>query len=143
MIALGRKIGQNIQLPAVIELKGDVGVGKTTFTQGLAAALGITEPVTSPSFTISKRYYFANQQGDGELVHYDFYRLNDLGIMGEELTETLLQPNTITVIEWGAGATDLLPEDRITLEIMLQPDGSRQIVTHNLPVENFRQPVDK
>ena len=56
MIDFGRQFASKIKLPAVFELIGDVGTGKTTFTRGLAAGLGIVEPVTSPSFTISKRY---------------------------------------------------------------------------------------
>ena len=58
MIQFGKTIGQTISVPSVIELIGDVGTGKTTITKGIASALGITEEVTSPSFTISKRYSF-------------------------------------------------------------------------------------
>lgn len=138
MVALGEKIGQTLSVPSVIELKGDVGSGKTTLTQGLATGLGITEPVTSPSFTISKRYQFNHPEtGNGELVHYDFYRLNDLGIMSEELAETLSQPNTITVIEWGNGASDLLPAQRISLKITLLPDGTREIMSRGQDIENL------
>ena len=57
---------------SVIELVGDVGAGKTTFVKGLAKALGVSEPVSSPSFTISKTYALPD---GGNLVHYDFYRL--------------------------------------------------------------------
>ncbi len=125
MAKFGQTLAQKLTLPAVIELKGDVGVGKTTFTQGLAAGLGVAEPVTSPSFTISKRYAFPG----GELVHYDFYRLGDVGIMADELSETLTQPQTVTVIEWGQDVAALLPSATISLEFILQPDGSRQIST--------------
>ena len=64
MLEFGQKFAQTLLLPAVIELVGDVGAGKTTFTRGLAKGLGVAEAVTSPSFTISKRYAFP----DGELV---------------------------------------------------------------------------
>lgn len=110
-------------MPAVIELIGDVGAGKTTFTRGLAQGLGISEPVTSPSFTISKRYNFPG----GELVHYDFYRLEDPGLMSEELSETLLDPHTITVVEWAGGVTNLFPENTQHIQISLNDDGSRTI----------------
>lgn len=132
MTKFGQILAQKLTLPAVIELKGDVGVGKTTFTQGLAAGLGVTEPVTSPSFTISKRYAFPG----GELVHYDFYRLGDVGIMADELSETLIQPQTVTVIEWGQDVAALLPQEAISLEFTLQPDGSRQVSTSSSPARD-------
>ena len=72
MFELGQKIGKTLVPPVVVELLGDVGVGKTTFTRGLAKGLGVKEPVTSPSFTISKTY--ALPEGKN-LIHYDFYRL--------------------------------------------------------------------
>lgn len=139
MIELGQKVATHLQLPAVIELVGDVGAGKTTFTRGLAAGLGISEPVTSPSFTISKRYSFpikrcifyntSSEQlsAGGELVHYDFYRLGDPGIMRDELAETLREPNSIVVVEWGGDVAELLPEEHLRLEITLNADGSRDV----------------
>lgn len=123
MIDFGRTFASALVLPCVLELKGDVGVGKTTFVRGLAAGLGLNEPVTSPSFTISKRYAC---QG-GELVHYDFYRLDDPGLMSSELADTLSQPDTLVVIEWGGDVQDLLPNQTITLEFSLQDDNSREI----------------
>lgn len=144
MLELGQKVAAHLQLPAVIELVGDVGAGKTTFTRGLAAGLGISEPVTSPSFTISKRYSFPikrcnfyNTSGEqlpagGELVHYDFYRLGDPGIMRDELAETLREPNSIVVVEWGGDVVELLPEEHLRLDITLNTDGSRD-VTMNQP----------
>lgn len=127
MLEFGRQIAKQLTLPAVIELVGDVGVGKTTFTRGLAEGLGISEPITSPSFTISKRYGLPLSNLNGELVHYDFYRLNDPGIMRDELADTLTLPDTLTVIEWGNEVSNLLPESRIRLDISLNPDGSREI----------------
>lgn len=124
MRALGAEVAQNLVRPAVLELVGDVGVGKTTFTQGLAQELGVQEPLTSPSFTISKRY--ALPEG-GELVHYDFYRLADPGIMRDELAETLANPTNVVVIEWGEEVSELLPDDKIRLEFRLTADGDREV----------------
>lgn len=124
MLEFGQKFAQTLSLPAVIELVGDVGAGKTTFTRGLAKGLGVAEAVTSPSFTISKRYAFPG----GELVHYDFYRLDNPGIMRDELGETLSEPNSVVVVEWGGDVADLLPEHKYHLEIKLNEDGSRTIV---------------
>lgn len=136
MLELGQHLAKNLSLPAVIELIGDVGTGKTTFTRGLAAGLGITEPVTSPSFTISKRYAFSIRSKDasptfGELIHYDFYRLDDPGIMSEDLAEALSSPNSVVVVEWGGDVANLLPTHKTRLEIVLCEDGSRQVEITN------------
>ena len=128
MLELGRRLAFDLSLPAVFELVGDVGTGKTTFTRGLAAGLGVTEPITSPSFTIAKRYYFTSASGQpGELVHYDFYRLPDPGIMSDELAETLSRPNTVVVVEWGEDVANLLPDHRFRLNLALTDDGSREV----------------
>lgn len=105
---------------SVIELIGDVGTGKTTFTRGLALGLGIKEPVTSPSFTISKQYALPNA---GRLIHYDFYRLPDPGLMSEDLAENLQDPNNIIVIEWGESVTSLLPKNHHTIKISYTDNG--------------------
>lgn len=110
--------------PIVIELVGDVGVGKTTFTRGFAEALGVAEPVTSPSFTISKSY--ATTSGK-TLVHYDFYRLQDPGLMSEDLAENLSNSQNVIIIEWGESIENILPNSRIKILIELQDDGSRKI----------------
>ena len=89
----------------VVELIGDVGAGKTTFTRGLAEGLGITEPVTSPSFTISKSYPLQN---GGNLIHYDFYRLSNPGLMAADLQENLTNPDNIIIVEWGESISSLL-----------------------------------
>lgn len=116
---------QNTQLPLVIELIGDVGAGKTTFTRGLAKGLGIKKPITSPSFTISKAY--ALPKG-GNLIHYDFYRLPDPGLMADDLSENLNTPENIIVIEWSDSVQRLLPADHLTIKFNKNNDGSREIV---------------
>ncbi len=108
----------------IIELVGDVGVGKTTFVRGLAEGLGIKEPVTSPSFTISKSYACPNGR---TLIHYDFYRLNDPGLMVEDLLENLKDKNNIIVIEWSDSVRDILPEEHLTINIKYNNDGSREM----------------
>ncbi len=124
MMAFGEEVARGLDVN-VIELTGDVGVGKTTFTRGLAKGLGVKEPVTSPSFTISKSYATA----DGRtLTHYDFYRLGDVGLMQEDLDEKLADPEQVVVIEWGEAVKDLLPENHLKIEIKLNDDGSRDIM---------------
>ncbi len=132
LIDFGRKIGEQIKKDfaknprtVVIELVGDVGAGKTTFTRGLAEGLGIKEPITSPSFTICKKYALPVR---GILAHYDFYRLDDPGIMSEELMETIAEPHNVAVIEWGKSVEDILPPDHVVFQIKMMDDGTRQII---------------
>lgn len=108
----------------IIELVGDVGAGKTTFTRGLAVALGVEETVQSPSFTINRMYDAADSL---RLAHYDFYRLQDAGIMADELADTLGDDKTIVVIEWSDTVKDTLPSDRLTIHIETTGDESRKI----------------
>ena len=114
----------NVTGPVVIELIGDVGAGKTTFTRGLAKGLKAKTPVTSPSFTISKTYALPNNK---TLIHYDFYRLPDPGLMMEDLEENLANKNNIVVIEWGNSVTDILPKERITIQINYNDDNTREV----------------
>ena len=124
MIDFGRRLGKTLKPPLAVELIGDVGVGKTTLVKGLAKGLGLTTPVTSPSFTINKIY---GQKGQTFLSHYDFYRLADPGIMADDLAESLADPNTITVVEWGETVKNLLPENRLQIMIAYRDDGSRLV----------------
>ena len=120
LIELGRRFGSELQGGEVIELIGDVGVGKTTFTSGLALGLGINETINSPSFVIMKSYQSPN---DLILNHYDFYRLDDAGIMKSEIVESLNNPKTITVVEWAKDVAGVLPDRRQAIEIKYLPDG--------------------
>ena len=105
---VGRKIGMNAKPGQIYTLTGDLGVGKTVFTQGVAAGLGITEPVNSPTFTIIQEY----EDGRLPFYHFDVYRLSDSSefyeIGGEEYFE-----NGICLIEWGELIEDALPNDYI------------------------------
>ena len=123
MLDFGRQFAKNH--PQVIELVGDVGAGKTTFVRGLAEGLDIKQPITSPSFIISKSYALPHNKG--HLIHYDFYRLTDPGLMSEDLAENLANPHNIIVIEWGESVANLLPTDRTTITINYTENG-REII---------------
>jgi len=123
MLDYGKKLGESLVAPAVLELLGDVGAGKTTLTRGIAEGLGIKEAITSPSFTISKEYRGEKYR----LVHYDFYRLADPGIMSEDLDEAISDPNAITIVEWGESIRNILPEDRKRIEIKYIDEETREI----------------
>lgn len=124
MLNCGREFAKKIKFPMVIELIGDVGAGKTTFTRGLAEGLGVKEPITSPSFTISKSYALPNNK---QLVHYDFYRLPDPGLMLDDLNESINDDNTLTIIEWSGAATDILPNNRVIIKIEHNEMGGRNM----------------
>ena len=124
MIRAGSEFAKKLQAPAVLELLGDVGSGKTTFTRGLAQGLGVKEPVTSPSFTLSKEYAGKKYR----LVHYDFYRLVDPGIMAENLAEAISDQNTIAVVEWGQSIKKVLPKKRHTIEIKYIDENTREVL---------------
>ena len=125
MIALGKTLAANLTPPKTIELTGDIGTGKTTLTKGIAQGLGITDSITSPSFTIAKSY--SDKTRSLTLTHLDFYRLTDPGIMQEALSESIADPHTITVIEWAASVTNLLPKDHIKITINYNDDGTRSV----------------
>lgn len=118
---LGYLLGQTATGGLVLELVGDIGVGKTTLTKGVARGLGITEAVQSPTFTISRVYEASHSR---QLAHYDFYRLPEPGIMAQELADTSRQPDTVTVIEWAESVSEVLPADR--LRLLLQATGQQQ-----------------
>jgi hydrolase, P-loop family len=123
MISFGQELGNSLKGGEVIELIGDVGAGKTTFTKGLAKSLGITDEIQSPTFTISRVYEGAKNN----LVHYDFYRLNDAGIMAIEMQDVIDDPNNITVIEWGEPVREVLPKKYITVKIKIISENIREV----------------
>lgn len=124
MKQLGAQIGALLQGGEVIELVGDVGAGKTTFVKGLAQGLEIDEDIQSPSFTINRTY----DARDGlQLSHYDFYRLNDPGILAAELQESVADSSVVTVVEWADIAADVLPAERLTLQIIPTSETEREV----------------
>ena len=111
---LGEKIGQMAKPGMVISLTGDLGVGKTVFTQGLAKGLGIEEPVNSPTFTIVQVY----EEGRLPLYHFDVYRIGDIEEMDEIGYEDYFYGAGVCLIEWADLIREILPEQmcRVTIE---------------------------
>lgn len=124
MKAFGAAIGARCIGGEVIELVGDVGAGKTTLAKGIATGLSVEEDVQSPSFTISRVY---EARDNLRMVHYDFYRLTDAGIMRDELSETMSDPQNITIIEWSGIVDGVLPIDRVTINIQSPTETSRHV----------------
>ena len=103
--ALGEKIGREAKPGQVYTLIGDLGVGKTVFTQGVAAGLGITEPVSSPTFTIVQIY----EEGRMPFYHFDVYRIGDPEEMEEVGFEDCIYGEGLCLIEWANLIEEILP----------------------------------
>ena len=123
-LAVAEKIGQQLKGGEVIELVGDLGSGKTAFVRGLAKGISSTDVVQSPSFTISRIYKGKNNL---EIHHYDFHRLDEPGVVKEELAESLDNPNAITVIEWADTVGDVLPTERLKVIITSSGETTRNL----------------
>lgn len=111
--ALGQKIGERVKPGTIISLTGDLGVGKTVFTQGLAKGLGITEPVNSPTFTIVQVY----ESGRLPFYHFDVYRIGDIEEMDEIGYEDYFYGSGVTMIEWANLIEEILPQDYQEVQI--------------------------
>ena len=113
----------------VLCLKGDLGAGKTTFTQGFAEGLGITEKILSPTFVVMKRFEISGDSGFKNFYHLDCYRLNDthdLEVLG--IKESLINGENIIVIEWPEKAGALLPTERIEINFD-HDEGEQRMIT--------------
>ena len=111
--ALGYEIGRKAVPGEVYTLNGDLGTGKTVFTQGLAAGLGIREPVNSPTFTIVQVY----EEGRLPLYHFDVYRIGDIEEMDEIGYEDYFYGEGVCLIEWAQLLEEILPENRTSILI--------------------------
>lgn len=134
MKTFGQLIGSLLSGGEIVELIGDVGAGKTTLVKGIAVGLNINDYIQSPSFTINRVY---KGRDDITLAHYDFYRLDDAGVMGDELAEAINEPKTITIIEWGKIVSGVLPVDRLSIEILATSENTRKL---NI---NYGGPISK
>ncbi|MBO5055504.1 MAG: tRNA (adenosine(37)-N6)-threonylcarbamoyltransferase complex ATPase subunit type 1 TsaE [Lachnospiraceae bacterium] len=112
--ALGKKIGEEAKAGAVYTLIGDLGVGKTVFTQGLARGLGIGEPVNSPTFTIVQIY----EEGRLPFYHFDVYRIGDISEMDEIGYEDCFYGDGVCLIEWADLIEEILPENYTQITIL-------------------------
>lgn len=120
MRELGRRLAPHLRAGDLVILSGDLGAGKTTFTQGLGAGLGVRGDITSPTFVISRVH--PSLGGGPALVHVDAYRLGGL----EELDDLDLDVSvgdSVTVVEWGSGLAEALAEDRLEMTITRRAGG--------------------
>jgi tRNA threonylcarbamoyladenosine biosynthesis protein TsaE len=116
--ALGARIAERLQPGDVVVVSGEVGAGKTTLIRGACRALGIEQPVTSPTFTIGQRY------GGGRMPvsHLDLYRLESLEGEDPALLDDYLSPDSVAFVEWPAAGAERL--GRAALEVRIEHAGS-------------------
>ena len=126
---VGRKIGMNAKPGQIYTLTGVLGVGKTVFTQGVAAGLGITEPVNSPTFTIIQEY----EDGRLPFYHFDVYRIGDLEEMEEIGYDDYFFGQGICLIEWAELIEEILPEKRI--EVTIEKDLEKGFEYRKITIE--------
>ncbi len=125
--AVGRRLAGLLRPGDVLLLSGELGAGKTTFIAGIGEALGIEEPVTSPTFVIVRRY----DDGFLPLTHADVYRLGSTGEFDDlDLLETGI--DGVTVIEWGDAVAGMISGDHLKIELLVVEEGDRLIRMHPL-----------
>ena len=133
---VGRTIGMNAKPGQIYTLTGDLGVGKTVFTQGVAAGLGITEPVNSPTFTIIQEY----EDGRLPFYHFDVYRIGDLEEMEEIGYDDYFFGQGICLIEWAELIEEILPEKRI--EVIIEKDLEKGFEYRKITIEERGEEVE-
>lgn len=116
--AAGRKLGEQAQPGQIFALTGDLGTGKTVFTKGVAAGLGICEPVSSPTFTIVQIY----GEGRMPLYHFDVYRIAEPEEMDEIGYEDYFFGEGVCLVEWADLIEELMPENTIWIRIEKNPE---------------------
>ena len=131
-IALGVRIGNKLKKGDVIAMQGTLAAGKTTITKGIAAALGITETVTSPTFTLISEY-----EGKMPLYHMDVYRLDSTEDFINLGTDDMIYGKGVSVIEWSEKIMEELPSSTIIIKLEAQQDGSRLITIDNWNNQDF------
>ena len=128
---LGEELGRKAVPGQVFTLTGDMGVGKTVFTQGLAKGLGIEEPVNSPTFTIVQVY----EEGRLPLYHFDVYRIGDVEEMDEVGFEDYVMGDGVSLIEWADLIEEILPEKRT--RILIEKDLEQGFDYRKITVEEL------
>ena len=128
---LGEELGRKAVPGQVCTLTGDLGVGKTVFTQGLAKGLGIEEPVNSPTFTIVQVY----EEGRLPFYHFDVYRIGDVEEMEEVGFEDYVMGDGVSLIEWADLIEEILPEKRT--RILIEKDLEQGFDYRKITVEEL------
>ena len=121
---LGQELGQQAQAGDILLLRGDLGAGKTSLTQGIAQGLGISDPVTSPTFALLHEYH----EGRLPLYHFDLYRLEEADIVAQGFSEYWEQGDGLTVLEWAERLGSHTPSDCLELLLEYRDEGRLAIM---------------
>jgi tRNA threonylcarbamoyladenosine biosynthesis protein TsaE len=116
-------LGRMLRVGDLVVLSGDLGAGKTTFVQGVARALGVEEPVTSPTFTIVQEY-----DASVPIAHVDVYRLQRIQELHDFGFEEMLE-DRVVLVEWGDMVTPVLPSDRVEVHLEMDQDPETRLIT--------------
>lgn len=129
-------LGRCLKGGEVIELRSDLGGGKTTFVNGLAKGAGSSDRVSSPTFTLSRIY----KAKGFDIYHFDFYRLENPGVLRDQLAEAV-QDNNVVIVEWAGIVKDVLPEQKLTVEFRPAAVSSEErAIIFNYP-ESYRRQI--
>lgn len=129
---LGRRLGEQAVPGQVFTLVGDLGVGKTVFTKGLAVGLGIAEQISSPTFTIVQVY----EEGRLPFYHFDVYRIGDLSEMDEIGFEDYVYGQGVSLIEWANLIEEILPD--VYTEVTIEKDLEQGFDYRKIQIEERR-----
>lgn len=134
-VELGRKIGKELKAGDVVALIGELGAGKTLFTQGLVQGLGVAGYIKSPSFTIVNKY-----EGSLPVYHLDLYRLGDVNEIYELGIEEYLYGDGVCIIEWAEKAYSLLPQKYLLIKFFYTGEKSRKIEVRRVDEHGSKTP---
>lgn len=126
-IRFAHEYAKSLRSGDVVALQGDLGSGKTTFTQGLSDALNVKDRVTSPTFVIMKNYLAHIQQKDITLNHIDCYRISEIDADAIGLSEIFDDKNSVTILEWPENISKILPSRTKTLLFEYLNESDRKI----------------
>jgi tRNA threonylcarbamoyladenosine biosynthesis protein TsaE len=121
--ALAAELARALPADTTLALHGNLGVGKTTFVQGLARGFGLTDAVTSPTFAL----FTLHRGGSRSLVHFDAYRLDNSAQVEALMLDEFLAPPYCLAVEWPEKVSSWLPADAWHLHLAIEPDGGHSI----------------
>jgi tRNA threonylcarbamoyladenosine biosynthesis protein TsaE len=122
-LALAKSVGELLRPGDVVSLAGDLGTGKTVFARGVARALGIDEPIVSPTFTIVREY-----EGRVPVVHVDVYRIDTFQELHDLGFEEVVRDDAVTLVEWGNVIDGMLPGDRLDVRLVAGADDDERVI---------------
>jgi tRNA threonylcarbamoyladenosine biosynthesis protein TsaE len=126
LIAWGKEFGRTVRTPTVVALSGELGAGKTTLAQAICEGFGVTDPVTSPTFTLVQEYEAGSPHAGSRAYHLDLFRLDTARIPIDDLLapldwDAIMASQALVLVEWPERAGDRLPAGHATLRLELVP----------------------